>query len=193
MFAHHWALDEQIKGKTLTVEYMPRISDFSATTLEGETKRLAEFAGDVVLVVNTASKCGLTPQFDGLEELYLKHKDHGFTILGFPCNQFGMQEPGGVQETTEVCRLTYETTFPMFSKIHVNGSKTHPLYRWLKAEQPGLFGSTIKWNFTKFLISRDGEVIGRFSPVASPQSLAQSVQKALQTPRSSPKEARSQA
>lgn len=179
-------LSEQQLTPSLTLEYMSNLSDFSATTLSGETQHLADFAGDVVLVVNTASKCGLTPQFDGLEDLYLEHKDQGFTVLGFPCNQFARQEPGDATAIAQVCRLTYDTTFPMFQRIDVNGSKAHPLYQWMKSERRGSFGSAIKWNFTKFLISREGQVIDRFSPFKAPESLTKSIRQALQTPRPSP-------
>lgn len=158
---------------------MAKLYDFTADSLAGKPQQLSQYAGQVTLVVNTASKCGLAPQFDGLEDLYSRYHEQGFTILGFPCNQFGLQEPGDADKTTEVCRLTYGTTFPMFSKINVNGSSAHPLYKWLKSEQGGVLGSAIKWNFTKFLIGRDGNVLGRFAPTKSPESLTMAIEQAL--------------
>ena len=159
------------------------LSDFSATTLSGEGRDLSAYAGDVVLVVNTASKCGFTPQYAGLEELYAAHKDEGFVVLGFPCNQFGAQEPGTEDEIGEFCQLNYGVSFPMFAKIDVNGDDTHPLYRWLKTEKSGLLGGRIKWNFTKFLVGRDGQVIERFAPTTTPADLEKDVVVALAAPR----------
>ncbi|HQF03953.1 MAG TPA: glutathione peroxidase [Phycicoccus sp.] len=159
------------------------LSDFSATTLSGEGRDLSAYAGDVVLVVNTASKCGFTPQYAGLEELYAAHKDDGFVVLGFPCNQFGGQEPGSEEEIGEFCQLNYGVTFPMFEKVDVNGDDAHPLFTWLKKEKSGLLGGKIKWNFTKFLVGRDGQVIDRYAPTTKPEDLEGDVVSALMAPR----------
>ncbi len=159
------------------------LSDFTATTLSGEGRDLSAYAGDVVLVVNTASKCGFTPQYAGLEELYAAHKDDGFVVLGFPCNQFGGQEPGSEEEIGEFCQLNYGVTFPMFEKVDVNGDDAHPLFTWLKKEKSGLLGGKIKWNFTKFLIGRDGQVIDRYAPTTKPEDLEGDVVSALMAPR----------
>jgi len=159
---------------------MNSIYDFSARTLAGKPVQLSEFKGHVLLVVNTASKCGFTPQYEGLEELFQKHREKGFTVLGFPCNQFGRQEPGSAEEIAEFCQVNYGVSFPMFAKIDVNGTDADPLYVYLKREAPGLLGSKdIKWNFTKFLIGRDGRVLDRFAPMTVPASLAANVEKAL--------------
>ncbi|WP_084126491.1 glutathione peroxidase [Demequina sp. NBRC 110054] len=148
------------------------LSDFSAVTLTGFERPLSDYAGNVVLVVNTASKCGLTPQFEGLESLYTALHDEGFEILGFPCNQFAKQEPGDATQIGEFCQRNYGVTFPMFDKIDVNGKGTHPLYQWMKQETSSwLRGGAIKWNFTKFLIARDGTVVKRYAPTAEPASL----------------------
>jgi glutathione peroxidase len=162
---------------------MSSLSDFHAATLTGTDQDLSAYAGDVVLVVNTASKCGFTPQYAGLEELYAAYKDEGFVVLGFPCNQFGAQEPGTEDEIGEFCQLNYGVSFPMFAKIDVNGDDTHPLYRWLKTEKSGLLGGRIKWNFTKFLVGRDGQVIERFAPTTTPADLEKDVVAALAAPR----------
>ena len=162
---------------------MSSLSDFHAAPLTGPDQALSAYAGDVVLVVNTASKCGFTPQYAGLEELYAAHKDEGFVVLGFPCNQFGAQEPGTEDEIGEFCQLNYGVSFPMFAKIDVNGDDTHPLYRWLKTEKSGLLGGRIKWNFTKFLVGRDGQVIERFAPTTTPADLEKDVVAALAAPR----------
>jgi glutathione peroxidase len=154
--------------------------EFSAETLSGEPAPLADYQGKVLLVVNTASKCGFTPQYKGLEALQRKYAERGFSVLGFPCNQFGAQEPGDAAEIANFCSLTYDVTFPMMKKIEVNGSGTHPLYAWLKKEKGGgLLGDAIKWNFTKFLIGRDGQVLGRFPPTAEPRSLEGAIEAAL--------------
>ena len=154
--------------------------DFTAQTLEGQPAALGDYRGRVLLIVNTASKCGFTPQYAGLEGLWRKYQDRGLTILGFPCNQFGGQEPGNAEEIANFCSLTYEVTFPMMAKVEVNGAGADPLYAWLKHEKKGLLGSeAIKWNFTKFLIGRDGEVIGRFAPNAEPKSLESAIEAAL--------------
>ncbi len=146
--------------------------DHEAQTLDGKAVSLADYRGKVLLIVNTASKCGFTPQFTGLEALYRKYKDRGLEILGFPCNQFGAQEPGNAEEIASFCSLTYDVTFPMFGKIEVNGPKAHPLYTYLKAQKKGLLGSEgIKWNFTKFLIDRNGAVVERYAPTTTPEQL----------------------
>lgn len=158
---------------------MQTIFDFSATTLNGEIVPLKDYAGKVVLVVNTASKCGLTPQYAGLETLYQTYKDRGLVVLGFPCNQFGNQEPGGEDDIATFCSVNYGVSFPMFAKIEVNGAKAHPLFQYLKKALPGWIGSNIRWNFTKFLIGRDGVPLRRFSPTADPAKLAPHIEKAL--------------
>ncbi|MBM6404662.1 glutathione peroxidase [Phycicoccus sp. CSK15P-2] len=158
---------------------MTTLHDFSARTLNGEDRSLADYAGKVVLVVNTASKCGFTPQYAGLEALYEELEEDGFVILGFPCNQFGSQEPGGEDEIGEFCQLNYGVSFPMFAKVDVNGDDEHPLYGWLKSEKKGLLGGRIRWNFTKFLVGRDGRVVGRYSPRTEPADLAGDVRAAL--------------
>jgi len=156
------------------------IYDFEAETLDGKPARLADWRGQVLLIVNTASKCGFTPQYEGLEALYRRHKDQGFAILGFPCNQFGKQEPGDAAEIANFCSLTYDVSFPMFEKIEVNGPKAHPLYAWLKKEKPGVLGSQgVKWNFTKFLVDRSGNVVRRFAPTVTPEALESAVQAVL--------------
>ena len=159
---------------------MTTLSDFSATTLTGQERDLSDYAGKVVLVVNTASKCGLTPQYEGLEALYQEFKDDGLVVLGFPCNQFGSQEPGTEDEIGEFCQMNYGVSFPMFAKIDVNGAKAHPLWKWLKDEKGGLLGiGAIKWNFSKFLVGRDGRVIKRYAPTDTPQSMAKDIEAAL--------------
>ena len=156
------------------------IYDYSAETLSGQPAPLVDYQGKVVLIVNTASKCGFTPQYEGLEALYRKYEDKGLVVLGFPCNQFGAQEPGNAEEIQSFCSLTYDVTFPMFAKIDVNGPKAHPLYEYLKHEKKGLLGSEgIKWNFTKFLVGRDGEVMERFAPTTKPEDISQSIEKLL--------------
>ena len=159
---------------------MSSIYDFRAKTLDGKDVPLSDFKGQVMLVVNTASKCGFTPQYAGLESLYEKHRSQGFTVLGFPCNQFGAQEPGSTGEIGSFCASNYGVTFPMFEKIAVNGEDAHPLYKFLKKEKPGILGmSNIKWNFTKFLIDRDGNVVGRYAPITPPENLEGDVEKLL--------------
>jgi glutathione peroxidase len=153
--------------------------DFTAQTLDGNPAPLADHRGLVMLIVNTASKCGFTPQYAGLEALWRKYEDRGLVILGFPCNQFGAQEPGNADEIASFCSLTYDVSFPMMGKIDVNGPKAHPLYAWLKGEKTGLLGSGIKWNFTKFLIDREGRVAGRFAPTATPASLEGAIEALL--------------
>jgi glutathione peroxidase len=159
---------------------MTSIYDFSAKTLDGKDEKLDKYRGNVLLVVNVASKCGFTPQYEGLEALYRKFKGQGFVVLGFPCDQFGHQEPGNEDEIRSFCSRTYDVTFPMFAKIDVNGSNAHPVYRYLKHEAKGLLGSeAIKWNFTKFLVGRDGEVLARYAPADAPKSLEKDIQAAL--------------
>ncbi|UAL12828.1 glutathione peroxidase [Caulobacter segnis] len=156
------------------------VYDYSAQTLDGQDVSLADYRGQVLLIVNTASKCGFTPQYEGLEQLWRTYKDRGFTILAFPCNQFGAQEPGNAEEIANFCSLTYDVTFPVMSKIDVNGADAHPLYKFLKKEQKGVLGTeAIKWNFTKFLIGKDGEVVERFAPTVKPEDLKVAVEALL--------------
>lgn len=150
--------------------------DFSARDIDGNEQALSKYRGDALLVVNVASKCGFTPQYKGLEDLQRKYHDKGFDVLGFPCDQFGHQEPGDEAEIKNFCSLTYDVSFPMFAKVDVNGDKAHPLYAWLKKEKTGLLGiGAIKWNFTKFLIDREGNVIKRYAPTDSPESIGKDV------------------
>ncbi len=161
---------------------MTSIYDFEAATIQGSNNKLEQYRGKVLLIINTASKCGLTPQFEGLEALYNQYKDKGLAIIGFPCNQFGQQDPGNNDEIQEFCQMNYGVSFPMYAKIDVNGSDTHPLYQYLKDEAPGLMGSKkIKWNFTKFLVNKEGDVIKRFAPATKPEKLANAIEKALAT------------
>ncbi|MCJ8163884.1 glutathione peroxidase [Pontibacter sp. E15-1] len=153
--------------------------NFSATTLQGKETSLDTLEGKVVVVVNTASQCGFTPQYEGLEALYRKHKDDGLVILGFPCNQFGKQEPGGKQEIEEGCLINYGVSFPMFEKVEVNGANAHPLFKYLKENLGGMLGSRIKWNFTKFVIDRHGKPVKRYAPVTKPEKLAPYIEKLL--------------
>jgi glutathione peroxidase len=156
------------------------IYDFEARTLDGRTQRLDAFKGKALLIVNVASKCGFTPQYTGLEQMYRKFKDRGFEVLGFPCDQFGHQEPGDETEIRNFCSLTYDVSFPMFAKIEVNGEHAHPLYRYLKSERPGVLGTQgIKWNFTKFLVDRNGNVAERYAPRDTPASIEKDVEKVL--------------
>jgi glutathione peroxidase len=151
---------------------MSSIYDFSAKTIDGSTTQLDAYKGKVLLVVNVASKCGFTPQYKGLEALYKKYKDQGLEILGFPCDQFGHQEPGDEKEIKEFCSLTYDVSFPMFAKIKVNGDEAHPLYKYLKSEEKGFLGSEfIKWNFTKFLIDKSGHVVRRYGSTDTPEKI----------------------
>ncbi len=158
---------------------MPTLSDFKATRLDGTVEDLSTYDDKVVLVVNTASQCGFTPQFEGLEKLYEQYADRGLVVLGFPCNQFGGQEPGDEEQIGAFCQKNYGVTFPMFAKVDVNGDDAHPLYQWLRQEKGGLMGSKIKWNFTKFLLNRNGEVIDRFGPTTKPEKIAGDIEKAL--------------
>lgn len=159
---------------------MTSIYDFEAETIRGETKTLGDYKGKVVLIVNTASKCGFTPQFEGLEALYNEHKDAGLVIAGFPCNQFGHQDPGANDEIQEFCQMNYGVSFEMFAKIDVNGSNAHPLFQHLKTEAPGVLGSkNIKWNFTKFLVDREGNVVKRFGSNTKPKDIEKDIKALL--------------
>jgi glutathione peroxidase len=159
---------------------MSKIYDFKVKTINGEETTLEEYKNKVLLIVNVASKCGYTSQYDGLESLYRKYKDAGLVVLGFPCNQFGSQEPGSEKEIQNFCRVNFGVTFPMFSKIKVNGEETHPLYRYLKSEQSGILGTeAIKWNFTKFLIDKEGRVVERFGSSTKPNELEKKIEKLL--------------
>jgi len=159
---------------------MVTVLDFDVKTPGGSTEKLADHAGKVLLIVNVASKCGFTPQYAGLEALYRKYKDQGFEVLGFPCNQFGSQEPGNAEEIASFCSLNYDVTFPVFAKIEVNGPGADPLYEHLKKEAPGLMGLTsIKWNFTKFLIDRQGKVVRRYAPTTKPEDIERDIQALL--------------
>ena len=159
---------------------MPSLYDFQCPRLDGTPCDLSEFSGKVVLVVNVASRCGFTPQYEGLEALFQKYGPQGFVILGFPCNQFGAQEPGDAEEISQFCRLEYGVTFPMFAKVEVNGSDASPLFEFLKTEAPGALGTRpVKWNFTKFLIDREGQVVRRFAPTKKPGDLAAAIERLL--------------
>ena len=154
--------------------------DFTATDIDGRERAQREFAGRAMLIVNVASKCGFTPQYGGLDQLWRKHRDAGLAVLGFPCDQFGHQEPGDETEIKAFCSLTYDVTFPLFAKIDVNGAEAHPLFRWLKSEKAGLFGTeAIKWNFTKFLVDRNGNVVKRYAPTDTPESIEKDLSKVL--------------
>ena len=158
---------------------MSKIYDFTANSLAGDPVALKRFEGQVLLIVNTASACGFTPQYKGLQELHQKLSPRGFAVLGFPCNQFGAQEPGDAQQISQFCESNYAITFPMFAKIDVNGSHAHPLYEHLKREKSGLLGSSIKWNFTKFLVDRAGKVVGRYAPTVRPENLTKEIEALL--------------
>ncbi|ENU86664.1 MULTISPECIES: glutathione peroxidase [unclassified Acinetobacter] len=158
---------------------MTKIYDFQAELLEGEQKDLADYQGKVLLVVNTASQCGLTPQFEGLEKLYQDYQQQGLVILGFPCNQFANQDPSSNEEIGSFCQRNYGVSFPMFAKVDVNGPTAHPLYQYLTSEAKGLLGSSIKWNFTKFLINQKGEVVKRYAPITKPEKIAKDIQRLL--------------
>ena len=156
------------------------IYSFKAPRLNGQEQSLADYEGKVMLVVNTASKCGFTPQYEGLEKVYQHYKDKGLVVLGFPCNQFGAQEPGGKEEIQAFCQLNYGVSFPMFDKVDVNGSNTHPLYEYLKKQATGVLGSeSIKWNFTKFLVNREGKVVDRFAPTTKPEDMVRDIEALL--------------
>jgi glutathione peroxidase len=159
---------------------MTSVYDFTAKTLSGEEKSLADFRGHVLLIVNTASQCGFTSQYEGLEHLYEDLHSRAFSVLGFPCNQFGRQEPGSAREIEEFCRCTYGLSFPMFDKVEVNGKGAHPLYKHLRRKRRGIFGTeNIKWNFTKFLVNREGAAVGRFASHHTPESLRQRIERLL--------------
>ena len=159
---------------------MPQISDFQAQSIDGQTVSLADLQGRVLLIVNTASACGFTPQFAGLEALHQSHGAKGLTVLGFPCNQFGGQDPGSDEEIGAFCQKNYGVSFPMMAKINVNGANAHPLFQWLKAQAPGILGSEgIKWNFTKFLVGKDGQVRARYAPTDTPAKIGKDIEAAL--------------
>ncbi len=163
---------------------MPSLRSFSADSISGDTVELSRYEGQVALIVNVASQCGFTPQYQGLEALYRKYQDQGFTVLGFPCDQFGHQEPGTEAEILDFCTTKYDVDFPLFAKIDVNGSGAHPLYQWLKEEKSGVLGTqAIKWNFTKFLVGRDGHVLKRYGSSTAPDELRGDIEQALATPR----------
>ena len=156
------------------------VYDFSAPSLAGKPADLAAVKGKVLLIVNTASQCGFTPQYKGLQALYEKYREQGFEVLGFPCNQFGAQEPGEADDIAKFCDMTYGVTFPMFGKVDVNGAQAHPLFTYLKNKAPGILGTKdIKWNFTKFLVGRDGTVIDRYAPTTRPDAISGDIEKAL--------------
>jgi glutathione peroxidase len=158
---------------------MAGVYDFTAQSLAGEDVPLTRFEGQVLVIVNTASACGFTPQYKGLEQLHRDFAARGFAVLGFPCNQFGGQEPGDAGQIGEFCKSTYDVTFPMFAKIDVNGNQAHPLFNHLKNAKSGLLGPSIKWNFTKFLIDRDGRVVQRYAPVTTPEAIAADIEALL--------------
>lgn len=159
---------------------MTTIYDFSATDIEGREVALESFRGKVLLIVNVASQCGFTPQYAGLEALYREYRERDLVVLGFPCNQFGHQEPGDNDAIRSFCKLNYDVTFPLFAKIDVNGDSAHPLYKWLKSAKPGVLGTeAIKWNFTKFLIGRTGEPIARYAPTDKPETFKADIEAAL--------------
>ena len=155
------------------------VGDFSATMIDGEDQSLANYSGKVLLIVNVASECGFTPQYEGLEELWRRYRDQGLVVLGFPCDQFGNQEPAPEQEIASFCSTRFDVTFPMFAKVDVNGDDAHPLYAWLREEKSGLFGRSIRWNFTKFLVARDGRVVKRYGSKTTPERLTDDIEKQL--------------
>jgi glutathione peroxidase len=161
---------------------MAFVFDFTATRIDGQEQSLSDYRGQVLLIVNTASQCGYTPQYTGLQKLYKTYRSQGFTVLGFPSDQFGHQEPGDEEEIANFCSTIYHVTFPMFAKVDVNGSKAHPLFNWLKGEAKGMLGGRIKWNFTKFLVGRDGVVIDRYAPNHTPEKLVPKIEQALAQP-----------
>ena len=159
---------------------MSDIGKFTVTAADGRAVDMSAYAGRVILIVNTASQCGFTPQYEGLEALHRRYEAQGLTVLGFPCNQFGGQEPGDATEIANFCSTTYDVTFPVLAKVEVNGDGADPLFQWLKAEAPGLLGTKrIKWNFTKFLVNRDGEVVGRYAPTTKPEDLSKDIEAVL--------------
>jgi glutathione peroxidase len=158
---------------------MTKLTDLPVRLADGTKGDLSAYAGKVLLIVNTASKCGFTPQYEGLEELYRDYKDRGFEVLAFPCNQFGAQEPGDAAEIANFCSLTYDVSFPVMAKIDVNGDDADPIFKHLKKEKSGLLGSAIKWNFTKFLVDRDGKVVSRHAPTTKPEQLRKEIEELL--------------
>ena len=158
---------------------MTSAHDFSATSIDGIERQLVDYKGKVILVVNTASQCGFTPQYKGLEELYRTYVDRGLVVLGFPCDQFGHQEPGDEEEIATFCERNFGVTFPLFAKIDVNGSDAHPLYQWLRSEKSGMVGNKIRWNFTKFLIDPDGNVVNRYGSTTTPEQIADDIEALL--------------
>ena len=156
------------------------VHDYSARTIDGEDRKLSDYKGKVMVIVNTASKCGFTPQYKGLEKMFREFRGKGLVVLGFPCDQFGHQEPGDENEIKQFCSLNYDVTFPMFSKVAVNGDHAHPLFKYLKNEAPGLLGSQgIKWNFTKFLVDKSGKVVRRYGSMDKPESMVKDIEKLL--------------
>lgn len=158
---------------------MTTLSDFTATSIDGQELPLSTYDGQVALIVNTASQCGFTPQLEGLEQLHQQYADQGLAVLGFPCNQFGNQDPGSDEEIGAFCQKNYGVSFQMFSKVDVNGDDAHPVYKWLREEKRGILGEKIKWNFTKFLVGKDGQVIKRYGSTTKPEKLAGDIEKAL--------------
>ena len=163
----------------MTPQHPTSLGDFTATAIDGSDADLSSYEGKVVLVVNTASECGFTPQYKGLQELHDTYAERGFAVLGFPCDQFGGQEPGDEAAISDFCERNFGVTFPLFAKVDVNGDDAHPLFEWLKGAKGGVLGSKIKWNFTKFLVGRDGQVIDRYAPQTEPVKLADDIEKAL--------------
>ncbi len=158
---------------------MTTLSEFTATSIDGDAVPLSAYDGQVALIVNTASQCGFTPQLEGLEQLHQQYADRGLAVLGFPCNQFGNQDPGSNEEIGAFCQKNYGVSFQMFEKVDVNGDSAHPVYKWLREEKRGLLGEKIKWNFTKFLVGKDGQVIKRYASTTKPEKLADDIEKAL--------------
>jgi len=159
---------------------MTTVYEFQALDIAGRETPLAQYRGEVLLIVNTASKCGFTPQYEGLEALHRQLSPRGFAVLGFPCNQFASQEPGDAAEIANFCKLSFDVSFPMFAKVEVNGAGAHPLFAWLKAQAPGLLGSqAVKWNFTKFLVDRSGKVVGRYAPTTPPEAIRRDIEALL--------------
>jgi len=174
-----WRTAGNARALTSATPCVTSLADFHAPALSGPDRDLSEYVGNVVLVVNTASKCGLTPQFEGLESLYTEFKDQGLVVLGFPCGQFGGQELDSAEEIGEFCQVNYGVSFPMFAKIDVNGKHADPLFKWLKSEKRDMLGKSIKWNFTKFLLNREGHVIARYAPNHEPADIADDIRAAL--------------
>ncbi len=167
------------KSEKRTAKSGYSLYDFSATLNNGKEKKLSAYKGKVLLIVNTASRCGFTPQYKGLQELYAKYRDRGFELLAFPCDQFGHQEPGSDEEIKQFCELNYSVEFPLFSKVEVNGEGAHPLYKFLRSQKSGLLSDSIKWNFTKFLIDKQGKVVERYAPMTPPERIASDIERQL--------------